>query len=208
MACGDAARHEARLTAASRLSFPSASSHGVLVFYADASREFIKGTDRASSTSGWGAWTVLGDTFYYIYGRWSDWECQHFSINILEAATQKFATRAFVQKAEQNGMHISHVHGFVDNSTAEMVMEKGRTQSDGLNSINLERLEFIRSRGIHMKTSRVPSTENDVADDLSRGAIEEALRFPQECHLLLELIEHDELEDDVLDLSATPFTWA
>ena len=167
---------ELALPLASRLIFPRADESGTVAFYADASRELDEATGVAAPSSGWGLWFVIGDTFYYAHGRWSDWECRAFSINLLEAATQLFAVRAVFEAAATVGCECTHVHGFVDNSTAEMVMEKGRSQSDGLNFGNLRRVELLRSKGAFMKASRVASVDNDVADWLSRGDIEDEER--------------------------------
>ena len=50
-----------------------------------------------------------------------------------------------------------------------------------LNELNLARLKQLMIRGVHEKNERIASVDNDVADDLSRGEIAEALRQPQEC---------------------------
>jgi hypothetical protein len=50
-----------------------------------------------------------------------------------------------------------------------------------LNELNLIRLRDLMSRNVHELNERIASVDNDVADDLSRGEIREALRHPQEC---------------------------
>lgn len=196
------------LPLASRLVFPTASSPGSITFYGDASREFDESTGVASASSGWGLWFVAGDIFFYLHGRWSDWECKHFSINLLEAATQLFATRAVIAVTVEQGIECTHVHGFVDNSTAQMVMEKGRSQSDGLNSINMRRHELLSAHGIFSKSSRVASEDNDIADLLSRGDIDEALRIAADSGLQMRELFIESIDRSARNLSTTPTTWA
>lgn len=126
-----------------------------------------------------------------------------------EAATQLFAVQAILHITARLAAGCTHLHGFVDNSTAEMVMEKGRSQSAGLNAINLRRIELLQERSAFMKASRVASVDNDVADMLSRGALEEARAIMRSSRLfLIELDNEEQIGRSTLDLSHTPTTWA
>ena len=157
------------LPLASRFTFPNAVREaGVLIHYGDASREFDKGSGRAADSSGCRAWTVIGDTFFFIEGRWSHEESRLlFSINILESAVQNFGAFTFYEKAIELGFETSHVHTFCDNSSAEMVSERGRTQTPGMHHFNLQRRLWREEHGVFQKTSRVASEDNDIADLLS-----------------------------------------
>ena len=74
-----AAPFEYAIPLASRESFPNTSEDGVLTHYGDASREFDEESGVAALSSGFGAWTVIEQIFYYIEGRWTHAECKAFS---------------------------------------------------------------------------------------------------------------------------------
>ena len=190
---------------ASRRSFPGADESGVLTHYGDASREFDEETRVAAETSGYGAWSVINGEFCYIEGRWSDEECAAFSINILESAVQNFGAITFVAYAKAMGEEITHVHTFVDNTSAEYVNERGKTGSEGMNMLNIQRQDWLLATRISQRTSRVASVFNDVADLLSRGDIDEALRFASEAELPIQRLA---VAKEVRDLSAIAPTWA
>ena len=165
------------LPLASRSEFPGASSPTHLVRYSDASREL----DLAENHSGAGAWCAIDNTFYYIHWRWSRAEIETFSINVLEAHARDIGGKVFLDLGIELGKNFSHTTAFVDNTTAESIAENGRTSTEMLNELNLIRLRDLMSRNVHELNERIASVDNDVADDLSRGEIREALRHPQEC---------------------------
>jgi hypothetical protein len=158
-----------------------------------------------SITSGWGAWSVIEDVFCFVEGRWSAEECKLFSINTLESAVQNIGGVAFVRHARSIGVLATHVHTFSDNTSAEHVAERGRTTSDGLNDLNKRRQEWLDETGVHQRTSRVASIYNDIADLLSRGDIDEALRFAIESGLPVLRLP---TPADHRDLSSITPTWA
>ena len=143
--------------------------------------------------------------FYYVEGRWSTAECAAFSINVLELATEAFGAVTFVAQARELGLAASHVHTFVDNTCAENVSERGRTQSEGINQLNQRRQEWLVAQRVFQRTSRVASVFNDVADLLSRGDVEEALRFPREAGLECVRLQ---VPHATRDLSGVSPTWA
>jgi hypothetical protein len=165
------------LPLASRSEFPGASSPTHLVRYSDASREL----DLAENHSGAGAWCVIDNTFYYIHWRWSREEIETYSINVLEAHARDVGGNVFLDLGVELGKNFTHTTAFVDNTTAESIAENGKTSTEMLNELNLARLKQLLIRGVHEKNERIASVDNDVADDLSRGEIAEALRQPQEC---------------------------
>ena len=190
---------------ASRLVFPDVSADGSLVHYGDASREYDESTGVAAPSSGLGAWAVIGGVFVYIVDRWSDEECARYSINVLELATLNMGAMTFVDYARRVGEKVSHVHSFVDNTCAEFVAERGRTSAEGVNQLNQWRQSWLVADGVHQQSRRVASIFNDVADLLSRGDIEDALRFAVEAELpTLQL----PIEPAVRDLSWVAPTWA
>jgi hypothetical protein len=156
---------------ASRLDFPS-SADDTIVRYSDASREE---TDPAAS--GLGAWAVVRDVFVYIEDRWTPREVARLSINVLEAKAKDIGGVVIIDYAKAVGCKVTHTLAYVDNSTAENVAEFGRTKTDGIHDVNVERQEWLVEQGIHESTERVASIDNDVADLLSRGDVDEALRF-------------------------------
>jgi hypothetical protein len=165
------------LPLASRSEFPGISSPTHLIRYSDASREL----DLAENHSGAGAWCAFDNTFYYIHWRWSRAEIENFSINVLEAHARDVGGKVFLDLGIELGKNFTHTTAFVDNTTAESIAENGRTSTEMLNELNLIRLRDLMARKVHEKNERIASVDNDVADDLSRGAIREALRFPSEC---------------------------
>ena len=167
---------------ATRSDFPCSSDSNI-VRYSDASRE-----EKAPRNSGFGAWAVIRDVFVYLFGRWTLAEIKAFSINVLEAHAKDMSGVTIIEYAKSIGCNVTHTMAYVDNSTAEHVAERGRTRSDPLHELNLQRQEWLRREGIVETTERVASIDNDVADALSRLDVEEALRYPRAAGLrVLEL---------------------
>ena len=157
-------------------------------------------------SSGFGAWTMLDDIFFYIEGRWEPHECAAFSINLLEAHVQLMGAVTFVSEATARAIPTTHVHTFIDNQVAEFVSERGRTQAEGLHVTRLRRVAWLQARGLFLLTSRVASIHNDVADALSRGDIETALRMARESGARDIVRLH--VPPETRDLSQVPPTWA
>ena len=164
---------------ASRFSFPGASFKTTLVRYGDASRE----PTQEELKSGGGAWTVLDDIFFWIHVVWTADEVARYSINVLEAHIRDATGERFLEKAAEMGKTITHTIAYIDNSTAENIAESGRASTEMLHLLNTRRLERLQARGVFETNERVTSVDNDVADLISRGDIEEALRFPRDCEL-------------------------
>ena len=141
--------------------------------YADASRE-------PDGVSGAGAWTVIAGTFVYMAWSWTPHEVARFSINVLETIVKDVSARYFIAYARRQGLAATHSLSFTDNSTAEHVAERGRATTAALNELNLERQAWLVSVGVSQRSERVASADNDVADLISRGDLEEALRFPRD----------------------------
>ena len=188
-----------RLPLASRFGFPS-SSPDTIVDYADASRE-----ERNPSESGFGAWAVVLGTFVYIVDRWTAEEVRRYSINVLEAHSSSVCSRAIIEHARSLSCPATHLLAFIDNSSAENVAEFGRTQRDGLHAVNAHRLEWNVALGVSQASERVASVDNDVADLLSRGRVEEALRFPSSAGLPIVQLH---LSPALRSTEHVPPTWA
>ena len=215
------------LPLASRRHFPAVSSPSTLVIYSDSSREDVdsmaieelEGEIIASAedlfepgelddadedeSSGLGAWAVIHHIFFYIHDVWAPWELKAFSINVTELATEVIAMLTLADLHSS----VTHVLSMVDNTSAEFVSERGRPGKDslGMHHINKERQQHITSRGLHQKTSRVTSKDNDIADLLSRGRIKAALRIAREAGLVTIRVP---IPPEYRDLSAIPKTWA
>ena len=194
-----AASAEEGIPMASRFDFPTGPD-STLVRYTDASRE----PEKASSESGWGGWALVVGTFIYAFGEWTKWEVDSFSINVLEAKAKDMFGAAAFEYADAKGVLYTHSMAFVDNSTAEHVAENGRSQSAAMQRLNLERQQFITARGVFESTERVASVDNDVADDLSRGRIDEALRVPRHAKIPVERIY---ISKEQRCMAALPTTW-
>ena len=166
---------------------------------------FSREPDKPASHSGFGAWCVVRKTFIYIEGRWSSHEVNSYSINVLETHAKDMFAAVAIPHVRSMGGAVTHSLAFVDNTTAQHVPENGRTQVAAINELNLRRQQLITSLEVHEATERVASVDNDVADLLSRGDIEEALRFPR--YYNLETVQLS-ITASIRDLSAIPATWA
>ena len=182
-----------------RFNFPT-SSDTTVIAYGDASRE----VDNLKE-SGFGAWSVIDGVFVYIEGRWTAEEIARYSINVLEAFTRDVSTYRFIRYAREQGFTASHSLAFTDNSTAESIAEFGRTDKPGLFALNARRQAWLIENGVFQANERVASIHNDVADLISRGHIDKALRFPSESGLSILRLH---LSKEERDLSAIPPTWA
>ena len=100
---------------------------------------------------------------------------------------------------------MTHVHTLIDNTCAEHVSERGRTKSGAINELNSLRHDWLVAEGVHQQASRVASVFNDVADLLSRGDIDDALRFAEEANLPVIRLD---VPSSLRDLSALTPTWA
>ena len=187
------------LPLASRLNFPS-SSASTLVHYIDASRE-----EKHPEQSGLGGGSILLAKLFYVHDRWSAAEVAAFSINTLEGFTKDAVATRMLQQAKHMGISITHLQSYVDNSTAENVAERGRTQSDAMSELQKRRIERNLEWGVFETTERIASADNVVADLLSRGDIEDALRFAQEAGIPAYRLR---LTPEQRDTSWVPRTWA
>ena len=183
---------------ASRWDFPC-SSESTIVRYSDASREVGN-----LEESGFGAWAVVRGVFVYVVDRWTADEIAKFSINVLEAKAKDVSGAIIVQYAQAMGCKVTHTMAYIDNSTAEYVAERGRTHSDPMHELNLARQQWLLDLGIYETTERVASIDNDVADLLSRGDVDEALRFPSTSGLKIKKLN---IPPELRDMSELTPTW-
>jgi hypothetical protein len=185
------------LPLASRSSFPVCNDSDSIIEYHDASREIGN-----VPASGWGGWTVRPDTtqvdgsrrdtFFYVVGRWTDYEINTYSINVLESHVKNMSTFTFVEAFRQLGDTATHVTSFSDNTTAEANAEFGRPGTALLNLMLQGRQRRCNALGLHARNERVASIDNDIADLLSRGDIYEALQFPRSAGLAVQQLQVDE----------------
>ena len=143
----------------------------MLFVYGDASRELTNPEE-----SGWGGWCVIDETFYYIEGRWTALEVESFSITVLEHIVLEMLTATMLDVAStlqgRDGAprdRITHVHEFSDNTGAEHSSERGKPGQAQMQAIVQRRYVELRGRDVFTHTDRVTSSDNDVADALSRG---------------------------------------
>ena len=167
---------------ASRSVFPSSATSCTIWIYSDASRELNN-----YRSSGFGAWCVIGNVFMYIEGRWTPWEVETLSINVLEYAAMNFGTFTFVREARAQGAPVTHTQEFCDNSAAESVAERGRAHTPEFAAMTRVRFETLREMGVYSTVGRITTHDNDVADGLSRGdrLLEEALRMAFDADLVV-----------------------
>ena len=159
---------------ASRSLFPAPSDPGVLVPYSDASREL-----GSLIGSGYGAWAVFDETFFYVEGRWTPTEVARLDINTLELVAMNIGTFTFLREAERRGRRITHVVEFTDNTAAECSADRGKPRATRLGELVARRYESMLAMNVFGTTERVTSEDNDLADGLSRGGeqLADALRM-------------------------------
>ena len=162
------------LPLAYRRAFPSSRDASVLMPYSDASREI-----GALESSGFGAWAVVNDVFMYVEGRWTEAEVEKLDINTLELAAMNIGTFTLLAEARRQGLRITHVLEFTDNTSAEHSVERGKPKSERLGELVRERYEAMKELSVIASATRVTSADNDIADGLSRGGekLTDALRM-------------------------------
>ena len=158
---------------ASRRGFP-APGPGTLAPYSDASREL-----KSPETSGYGAWAIISGVFYFVEGRWLDWELRNLSINVLELAARNIGTFTFLEKARELGVEVTHLFEFTDNRAAELSAEFGRPHTQAMQELVKRAYVELNKLAVYSSMLRIASIDNDIADGLSRGglAIANALRI-------------------------------
>ena len=156
-------------------SFPSLDEPNVLVTYSDASREILA----RRTESGYGSWCILGDTLYYIEGRWTVPEIHLLSINVLELKAMNMGLFMFTRLAVHLGMSISESCEFTDNTAAEHSANNGTGHTERMAYLIRERFDYLVSKDIASAVVRITSIDNDLADGLSRGGLflSDALRL-------------------------------
>ena len=160
---------------ASRSIFPGPTCEELLVVYSDASRE--QGTREAES--GWGGWSIIDNSLYFVEGRWTLDEIERFSINVLELHALTIATLTCIQAAGELGVPITHVLEFTDNVAAEMAADRGSPHAELMTLIIRGRGDALGGLGVYTATVRIATDDNDLADGLSRGGahLAEAMRL-------------------------------
>ena len=153
------------LPLASRISFPFADEAHLVISYSDAAREL-----NSPAESGYGAWTVFGDTLYYIAGLWSPSELATLSINVLELAAENMATFTFLAQARSLGRGVTHTLDFVDNTAAEHSANRGKPSAPAMQDLVASRFDALDAANVFSSVERITSAANDWADGLSRGS--------------------------------------
>ena len=149
---------------APKAKFPAAGEAGSAVIYADASRD-------STDLCGYCAWTVKGDEFLFIEGRWSKAERERLLICDLELAASTFGLVTF---APLVGGEI--VYSFTDNEVAKSAMRSQTPSTLPMQTMTVARTAWLFERGIAEKAERVTSKANLWADLGSRSAMGELLR--------------------------------
>ena len=177
---------------ASRSHFPCFQSPHVMVTYSDASREL-----RARLTeSGFGSWCVLGDTLYYIEGRWTTVEIYLFSINVLELKAMNMGLFTFCRLAASMNLEITEVCEFTDNRAAEFSADRGTARTERMVALVAERYDFLVHAEVASAVTRIATDDNDLADGLSRGGVylADALRLAAASGLRIRAVD---VPDDI-----------
>ena len=160
---------------ASRSAFPKFDTPGIMVTYSDASREV-----RARLTeSGFGSWCVLGDTLFYLEGRWSVPEIYLLSINVLELKAMNMGLFTFYRLAIGLGHDVTEICEFTDNTAAQHSAHNGTGRTERMVHLVAERFDMLVHADVATAVVRIASVDNDLADGLSRGGVHlaDALRL-------------------------------
>ena len=124
---------------------------------------------------------------------------------MLELKAKDMFGAVAIEYARSVGHEVTHTLAFVDNTTAEHVSERGKTQTEALHQLRVANSEKMLQLGVHEATDRVASVDNDIADLLSRGAVEAALVIPKGHNLKLTRLE---VPEHLRDTSSLSPTWA
>jgi len=167
---------------ASSSAFARQGAPGLLVYYSDASRELD-----SPGESGYGGWLIIGDTFVYFDGRWTDDKVRDLHINELELATMNFAAFTFLAYAASISFIVTHLLEFTDNEAAEFATDRGKSRAPGMHELVRQGNDDLLRLGVTAASTRVSSVDNDVADGLSGGGerLQDALRIAREAGLPL-----------------------
>ena len=134
--------------------------------YSDAAKELA-----TPSESGYGAWTVMDGTMFYVCGLWEVWELESFSINVLELAAENIGTFAFIAQARRMGRMAHHAVDFVDNTAAEYSADRGKPSAAAMQELVQRRFDALDALDVFSAVERITSADNEWADALSRGAV-------------------------------------
>ena len=124
----------------------------------------------ASTSTGYGGWFVWESVFYYAFGAWEAGVHEAFregewSISPAEA----WAELLMLELAAEVAAGARAVTDYTDNESTRAAARKGRSRSDAMRPI-AERIAALSGvRGRVTRTLRVSTSENHLADALSRG---------------------------------------
>ena len=174
------------LPLASRLVFPDTAAAGLVIGYSDAARELA-----SPHLSGFGAWTIMGDAFFYVAGLFEPWELRAFSINVLELAAENMGTFSFIAQARRMGVEVTHSLDFVDNTAAEFSADRGTAHAPGMQELVRRRFDALDDLGVYSAVERITSVDNEWADALSRGEerVQDVLRMVRALGLVARRLE-------------------
>ena len=147
---------------ASAGAFPAAASEQAAVIYADAAGD--------SATAGYCAWTVVGDEFLFVEGRWTQEERQRLPICDLELFA---STIGLVALQPLTGRR--HVYSYTDISVAMAAMRGLVPSTAAMQWLTAERVSWMLGSGVMEATERVTSKANLWADMGSRARVSEML---------------------------------
>ena len=166
--------------------FPDTAAAGLVIGYSDAARELA-----SPHLSGFGAWTIMGDAFFYVAGLFEPWELRAFSINVLELAAENMGTFSFIAQAGRMGVEVTHSLDFVDNTAAEFSADRGTAHAPGMQELVRRRFDALDDLGVYSAVERITSVDNEWADALSRGEerVQDVLRMVRALGLVARRLE-------------------
>ena len=130
----------------------------------------------ASTSGGFGACVIAGSDIYFMHDQWTDRERGIFDIADFEAIAYDF-TYSFFPRVIPEAFARKRIVGRVDNENVEHAIRGNRTAKGVLNLV-IKRLLLTQVQHHFMLTvTRVSTRDNELADALSRGAIEEFLKI-------------------------------
>ena len=148
----------------------------------------------ASTSTGHGGWFIWKGTLYSVHGVWPEavlnaFASKEWSISPAEA----WAEVVLLELARVHAPDATTVTDFTDNESTRAAANKGRSSSAAMNPLARALAELSAQPGRVVRTLRVTTKENLLADELSRGLHDAAKKAARElglAHRQLEVPQH------------------
>ena len=144
----------------------------------------------ASTSTGFGGWFIWNGTLFSVHGVWPDEVLKAFASKAWSISpAEAWAEVVMLALAQEHAPDATTVTDFTDNESTRAAARNGRSNSEAMNPLARALAELSSQPGRVVRTLRVTTKENLLADDLSRGVHAAARQAAKELGL-----EHRQLE--------------